>query len=218
MAVELGSDPWILILLMFLELLFIFLPALLAAKIEKKSLKEELKEMGLHKNEDPLLKNFAKVGTGLLIGAFFFLIGGYLIYFFKTVLVETLFGTEFVKAGEQGAIRTRAIQPNLIQILIIITLQVFLVGLCEETFFRGFILNKFKDKIKFPYAMLISSLCFAFYHVPPFIVPLKTIITYFGYYFTFGILLCLVFYFFDYSLLPCVTAHAFFNILLLVVS
>ncbi|MHA1148779.1 MAG: CPBP family intramembrane glutamic endopeptidase [Promethearchaeota archaeon] len=218
MAIELGADPWKLILIMLLELLFILLPAIIAGKIERRSFKEELKEMGLRKNDDSLIKNLIKIGMGLSIGTLLFVISGYIIYFFKILIVENLFGTEFVKEGERGAIHTRPIQPNVIQIIIIIILQVLLVGICEETFFRGFILNKFKYKIKQIYAVLISSISFTLYHIPPFLVPLRTIITYFGYFFTFGILLCIVFYLFDHSLIPCITAHAFFNILILLIS
>ena len=64
--------------------------------------------------------------------------------------------------------------------------------------------------------ILFSSLIFAFYHVPPFLVPLSTIFTFFGYYFTFGILLALVFMLFDFDLVPCIIAHSLFNILLLI--
>jgi membrane protease YdiL (CAAX protease family) len=214
MVIQLGADPWILILIMALELLFIFIPALIASRIEKQTFFEELRDMGFHKNEDSISKNVYKVLFGIGIGMLFFLIGGFIILFFKYV-VENLFGAEFVREGERGAISTSPIQPSLLQIIIIIILQVLLVGLCEEAFFRGFLLNKLESKLKMVYCIFISSLCFAFYHVPPFLVPFKTIITYFGYYFTFGILLSLVFWLFDSSLIPCIIAHSFFNILII---
>ncbi|MHA1292966.1 MAG: lysostaphin resistance A-like protein [Promethearchaeota archaeon] len=216
MTTNLGENPWILILLTFLELLLVLIPAFIAGKVEKKSFKEELNEMGFCKNTAPFIKNLHKIISGLLIGFIFFLIGGFIIIFFKYFIVENIFGASFVKEGEQGAIKTDPIQPTILQIIIIIILQVIIVGICEEAFFRGFIIKKCEKKMNLIYAVLFSSICFAFYHIPPFLVPLKTIITYFGYFFTFGILLALVYLYFDYSLIPCVVAHSFFNILILI--
>lgn len=214
MATNLGSDPWILIALIFLEVLFIIIPALIAMKIEKNTFKDQLNEMGFHKNEDPLPKNLIKISAGIGIGIVFFLIGGYIIYFFYSI-VQVSFGPDFVSSGTEGAISTAPVEPNIIQIIILVTLQVALVGVCEEAFFRGFLLKKIDKEWKIGYALLISSVIFAFYHVPPFIVPITTIITYFGYYFTFGVLLSLVYIYSDYSLIPGIIAHALYNILLM---
>ncbi|MFX1427840.1 MAG: CPBP family intramembrane glutamic endopeptidase, partial [Promethearchaeota archaeon] len=100
------------------------------------------------------------------------------------------------------------------QLAILIMLQIVLVGPCEEAFFRVFLINKFKEKVKITYSIIISSIFFTLYHVPPFIVPFTTVITFFGYFFTLGILLALIFVYFDFSLIPCSIAHSFFNILL----
>ncbi len=97
-----------------------------------------------------------------------------------------------------------------------IVLQLTIVGVCEEAFFRGFILKKIDKEWKVVYALLISSVIFTLYHVPPFIVPITTIVTYFGYYFTFGVLLSLVYIYSDYSLIPGIIAHAMYNILLMI--
>ena len=215
MIMNLGENPWILILLIFLELLLIIIPGLIAGKVEKTSFQRQLNEMGFRKNTDPFMKNLSKITSGIGLGFLFFLIGGYILFFFKYFLIENLFGTEFIRQGEKGAIITTPIQLSLIQIIILIILYITIIGICEEAFFRGFIIKKCEKKIHLLYSVIISSICFAFYHVPPFLVPLKTIITYFGYYFTFGILLALVFIYFDYSLIPCSIAHSFFNILIL---
>jgi len=215
MATNLGADPWILISLIFLEILFIVIPALIAMKIEKNSFKHQLSEMGFHRNDDPLPKNLLKILMGIGIGFIFFFIGGYIITFFWSI-VQFSFGSDFVSSGAEGSISAAPIDPNIIQVIILIILQVAIVGVCEEAFFRGFILNKIDKEWKVAYALLISSVVFAFYHVPPFIVPITTIITYFGYYFTFGVLLSLVYIYSDYSLIPGIIAHALFNILLLI--
>ncbi len=208
---QLGENPWVLIGLTFLELLFIIVPVVISSKIEKKTIKQLLSEMGFQKNEE----KFIKIIAGLSIGVLFFFLGDFLIIFFRDVVVENLFGTKFIEEGQQGVISTTPIQPNLIQLSILILLQIGIVGPCEEAFFRGFIIKKFKVKIKLGYSIIISSIFFTFYHVPPFLVPLATIITFFGYYFIFGVLLALIFVYFNYSLIPPVVAHLIFNIFLL---
>ncbi|MFX1600330.1 MAG: lysostaphin resistance A-like protein [Promethearchaeota archaeon] len=112
---------------------------------------------------------------------------------------------------------TAPIQPTFIQLIILTTLQIIVVGPCEEAFFRGFLIKKFKIKLKLFYSIVISSTIFTLYHVPPFLVPVSTIITFFGYYFTFGLLLALIFVYFNYSIIPCSIAHSCFNVLLMVI-
>jgi hypothetical protein len=46
MPIQLGENFWILVILMSLELFLIIFPVLISAKLEKKSLKEEFKEIG----------------------------------------------------------------------------------------------------------------------------------------------------------------------------
>ncbi|MFX1337817.1 MAG: lysostaphin resistance A-like protein [Promethearchaeota archaeon] len=216
MAIELGANPWILISIMLFELFFIIIPALIASKVEKTSIKDEIVYMGFQKTEDTKQKNILKIVIGISLGFTFFLISGYIIFFFKNILIENLFGPEFIKSGEKGAIKTSPFNPNIFQLIIIISLHFILVGICEEAFFRGFIIKKCERKMKKGSAILLSSVCFGFYHTPPFLVPITTIITYFGYYFTFGILLAIMFKIFHNSLIPCIIAHGMFNTLILI--
>jgi len=216
MVIKLGANPWILIGLMFLELLFILIPALIASKVENTSIKDEIIFMGFQKNEDSIQKNIIKILVGVSLGFIFFLIGGYVIFFFKNIVVENLFGSRFVKKAEERSISTTPIEPNPLQIIIIITLHIVLVGICEEAFFRGFMIKKCEKKVKKGFAILLSSVCFALYHTPPFLVPITTIITYFGYYFTFGVLLSIIFKIFNNSLIPCAIAHGLFNALIII--
>jgi len=211
MAIQLGENPWILIGLIFLEILFIIIPAYISSKIEKKSFKILIFEMGFQKNEDILVKIIA----GLSIGVMFFFFGNFILIFFQYIIIENLLGEKLIAEGQEGVINTLPIQPDLIQIIILVILQIIIIGPCEEAFFRGFIIKKLNIKVKVIYSAMISSIFFSLYHVPPFLVPLTTIITYFGYYFVFGILLASIFIFFDYSLIPCSISHSFLNILLL---
>ena len=213
MTMQLGEKPWILIGLIFLEILFVIIPAYISSKIEKKSFKKLLFEMGFQKNDDILIKIIA----GLSIGVIFFSFGNFILIFFRHIVIENLFGTKFIAEGQEGVISTLPIQPNMGQIIILVILQIIIIGPCEEAFFRGFIIKKLNVKMKIAYSVIISSIFFSLYHVPPFLVPLTTTITYFGYYFAFGVLLASIFIFFEYSLIPCSISHSCLNVLLLLV-
>lgn len=213
MVVQLGQNSWILIGLMSLEILLILVPLFLSSKIEKKDIQTILCDMGFEKNRDFTLKIVAGVSLGILL----FFSGDLIIILVKNLIIENLLGTEFIVQGQEGVITTTPVQPNLTQLIIIIILQIFIVGPCEEAFFRGFFMKKFQDRTKAIYLILISSTLFAFYHVPPFLVPLNTVVTFFGYYFIIGFILTLIFYFFKYSLIPVSVAHSCFNILILLI-
>ena len=213
MAIQLGENPWVLIGLIFLELLFIIIPALISSKLEKKPFQEIIKDMGFQKND----YLFIKVISGLSLGILFFFFGNYLIIFFRDFITRNLFGSDFVELGREGAISTEPIHPNLIQLVILVILNLIIIGPCEEAFFRGFLVKKLETKLKLTYSIVISSIFFTFYHVPPFLVPITTITTFFGYYFTFGLILSLIFVYFEYSLIPCSIAHSCFNILILLI-
>jgi len=212
MPVQLGENSWILIGIMFLEVLLIILPALIFSRLKKRSFTDELREMGFQRNEDILIKIISGLGFGIL----FFFIGNYIIIFFRDLIIRNIFGADFVEHAQEGAISTTPIQPNLIQLVIIILLQIVLIGPCEEAFFRGVLIKKFNIKLKPIYSAIISSTFFTFFHVPPFLVPISTILTYFGYYFTLGLLLSFIFIYFNYSIIPCSIAHSCFNVLLMV--
>lgn len=211
MSIQLGENSWILIGMMFLELILILLPALIFSRLKNQSFTAVIKDMGFQKNEDLLIKIISGLGFGIL----FFFLSNYVIVFFRDIIISNLFGDEFVEYAQEGAISTAPIQPNFIQLIFIIVLQIIIIGPCEEAFFRGFLIKRCNIKLKLIYSIIISSTLFAFYHVPPFLVPHTTIVTYFGYYFTFGLLLSFIFIYFNNSIVPCSIAHSLFNILLM---
>jgi len=213
MAIELGKNPWLLIGLTILEILFVLLPAYSFSKIKKISIKDAIREMGFQKNDDLFIKTIAGISFGIL----FYFLGGYLVIFFRNIITRSIFGSEFIIQAEEGAINTDPATPSFIQIIFLIVLQILIVGPCEEAFFRGFLIKNIAKKIKLIYSILISSCLFTFFHIPPLLVPLSTIITYFGYYFSLGLLLSLLFVYFNNSLIPCSIAHSCFNILILIV-
>jgi membrane protease YdiL (CAAX protease family) len=216
MAINLGIDPNILILMSFAEILFVLVPSLIAAKIKKTPFIVEVKELGFNV-KNPKCKNIiVKIFAGTLIGIFFFFISDLLLTFYMRFIIQNLFGAQFIEDGIGNAIYTQPVNPNFIQLTLLIAIQIIIIGPCEEAFFRGFVINKSKYKVKLIYSIIFSSFLFTIYHVPPFLVPLTTIITFFGYYFTFGIFLSLVFVAFKGSLLPSSIAHSSLNILLLI--
>ncbi len=215
MAIDLGKDTILLISLTFLEILLILIPTLIASKVEKKPLLDELKEIGFQRKPTTLRKMILKVVSGFLIGTIFFFISGYIISFFVNTIVLLLFGAQFVEDGINNAISTTPINPTIIEVIILVAIQVVIIAPCEEGFFRGFIIKKSNKKMKLLYSLIFSSFIFTIYHVPPFLVPLSTIVTFFGYYFSFGIFLSLTFILFKNSLLPGSIAHFTLNILIL---
>ncbi|MHA2287741.1 MAG: CPBP family intramembrane glutamic endopeptidase [Promethearchaeota archaeon] len=215
MAIDLGKDPILLISLSILEILLILIPTLIASKVEKKPFLEELKEIGFQTKPTSLRKMIVKLICGFLIGTIFFFISGYLISFFVNIIVLILFGAQFVEEGINNAITTTPLNPNIIEVILLIAVQAIIIAPSEEGFFRGFIIKKSNKKMKLLYSVILSSFLFSIYHVPPFLVPLSTIVTFFGYYFSFGIFLSLTFILFKFSLLPSSIAHFTLNILLL---
>ncbi len=215
MSINLGQEPLLLILLIFLELLFVFIPAYITKFPDNSTLKEELLAMGFTKSQSPPLMQTIKFLSGVCIGFGFLIISDYLLFFLKTFITENIFGTEFLQQAEEGAINTSPVEPNIIEQLIITILFMLIVAPSEEAFFRGFIAKRFYQDSHNLLALLVSSTFFAIYHVPPFIVPIQTIITFFGYYFFFGFILAIIFKISKYSLIPVVVAHATFNFLLI---
>ncbi len=216
MSINLGANPIILIFFMSLEILLLIIPSLIAAYVEKKSFKQELVDMGFDISNLNIKRVLYLIFQGFLIGVFFYFIGGWIFVFFVDFIVKNVLDPVFVENAINNAINVEPQNPQSIELIIIIVLQVFIIGPCEEGFFRGFILKKINMKLNYPLALIISSLCFTIYHVPPILVPISTIITFFGYYFTFGMLFGVLYRINNESLLPNMIAHSLFNILVLI--
>ena len=216
MSINLGATPLILIFFITLEILLIIIPNLIASYIEKKSFKEELVDMGFSLSNYNIKRILLLISQGILIGVIFYFIGGWIFIFFVDIVIKNVLGTVFVENAINNTINVEPINPQIIELVIIIVLQVLIVGPCEEGFFRGFIFKKIKNKSKYYIALIISALCFTLYHIPPILVPFSTMITFFGYYFTFGLLFGVLYRINKESLLPNLVAHSLFNILVII--
>ena len=198
-----------------LEILFILIPILLSSRISKTTIKHELHQIGLKINFSNTKIKLVKISLGIIIGLGLVILSIFILYLSRDIVVAFFFTEEFINEGTENAINTQLINPNFLQIIIFVIIQFLIIGPCEESFFRGFIIVKLKGKIRFSYTIILSSLLFTLFHVPPFIVPISTIISYFIYYFTIGIILSLVFRYSNFSLLPGSVAHSVFNFIII---
>ncbi|MFX1259884.1 MAG: hypothetical protein ACFFAN_18700, partial [Promethearchaeota archaeon] len=80
MPIQLGENFWILVILMSLELLLIIIPVFFSAKLEKKSLKEEFKEIGFFREAKNTYRTCLKIILGIDIGIFLYLFSGFLLF------------------------------------------------------------------------------------------------------------------------------------------
>jgi membrane protease YdiL (CAAX protease family) len=210
-----GSNNLLLILIAFLELLLLAIPITFIYFLKKEPLSYQLKSMGFDHSRYNLKRVLICIFEGILIGSLFLLIANWLIYS-SEIIVSYIFGDAFIQDAINNAINVEPTRPNPLELTIIVLLQFLIVGPCEEGFFRGFLFKKLRNKLNFILSLLLSSAIFAFYHVPPFIVPLSTITFYFGYFFALGILLTLLYSLNKGLLLPCIITHSIFNMIVLI--
>ena len=89
MPIQLGENFWILVILMSLELFLIIFPVLISAKLEKKSLKEEFKEIGFFREAKSTYMTCLKIILGIDIGIFLYLFSGFLMFVYRNILIES---------------------------------------------------------------------------------------------------------------------------------
>lgn len=217
LALNLAENIVFLVIITLLEVFLIFIPALISAKIENKSIIEEIKEMGFQGIQKRPMEFIINSFLGLLIGFLLYLLNTFILIPLSQVIIINTLGIDFFENAVNNTINTQPYNPSLIELLILILLQIIIVGPCEEGFFRGFLITKTQNRMKLFYSMLVSSLIFTIYHIPPFLVPITTIITFFGYFFFTGLILASTFIVFKNSIIPCSIAHSFFNILIILI-
>ena len=210
-----GSNNLILILITFLELLLLVIPIIFVYIFKKQSLFSQLKSIGFDRSKYNSKRVLICIFEGTLIAILFSLIASWLIYS-SIIVVSYIFGDAFVQNAINNAIYVEPTRATPVELTIFVILQFMIVAPCEEGFFRGFLFKKLNNKLNFSVSLLLSSTIFAFYHIPPCIVPFSTITFYFGYFFTFGILLSLLYSLNRGLLLPCIIAHAIFNTIVLI--
>ena len=210
-----GSNNLILIFITFLELLLLAIPIIFFYFFKKQSPFSQLKSMGFDRSQYNFKRVLICIFEGTFIAILFCLLASWLIYS-SIIVVSYVFGDAFVQNAINNTINVEPTRATPLELTVFVMLQFLIVAPCEEGFFRGFLFKKLKNKLNFVFSLLLSSTIFAFYHIPPFIVPVSTITFYFGYFFTFGILLTFLYSLNRGLLLPCIIAHAIFNTIVLI--
>ncbi|MHA1512354.1 MAG: lysostaphin resistance A-like protein, partial [Promethearchaeota archaeon] len=204
------------------ELIFIAIP-MIVFKLQKKDLKYEFRHR-IVPNE-MLNRNFwfrlADIIMGIFIGVFFYYFGGLLATTIRKVIIQIM-GEDFYNTASEGSVNTTPPPPPpdpfIIWALIIVGVIVIFVtvAFAEEFCFRGVLLKEFNHKNKV-FGVILSSILFMLFHVMPGIVLWSTFMTFWLYYFAFGVLLSLITIFQKGDLIVSIVAHGTFNSIIWIV-
>ncbi|WP_457557637.1 CPBP family intramembrane glutamic endopeptidase [Candidatus Harpocratesius sp.] len=219
MGLDLAQNVFSFFIFCIIELLFILIP-MLVFKFQKKDLKYEFRHRiipneRLHRSWK---LRVADILSGVTLGVLFYYIGSFMAKTIRKIIIQ-LKGEDFYHTATSGAVNTTPPPPppNPLLIWAIIVVGVVLmyitVALSEEFCYRGVILKEIGHKSKF-WALILSSAIFMIYHVFPGIVPWATFLTFWSYYFIFGLLLGGVTLFQKGDLIISIIAHGTFNSIL----
>ncbi len=203
------------LLLSCLEFLFLIGPAIYYKIVRKEQLKRSI-ILRSFPQQRSILSRIGDVAIGISAGVFLsFLARGLLLA--SVLSIVNIFGEDFYNTASSGSIDVIPQTLSVGEIVITILINFFVIGICEEYFFRGVLFVELKKIIK-NWSYAINGLVFALYHVFPGIVPYQTTVTYFIYYFVIGILLCILSNANNNDLLLNFIAHGVFNSLPLIFS
>jgi len=223
MGLDVASSAGAFFLFSTVELIFFVVIPMIVFKIQKKDLKYEFRhriipnEM-LHRNG---WLRLADIIFGILFGVFFYFFGGLLSSTIRKVIIYIM-GQEFFETASAGSVNTTPPPPPpdplIIWMLIIVGVIVIFVtvAFAEEFCFRGVLMKEFNHKNKI-LGVVLSSALFMLFHVFPGIVPWATFLTFWLYYFAFGVLLSLVTLFQKGDLIVSIIAHGTFNSIIWIV-
>ncbi|MHA1473774.1 MAG: lysostaphin resistance A-like protein [Promethearchaeota archaeon] len=216
MGLDVASSAGAFFLFSAAELIFIAIP-MIVFKLQKKDLKYEFRHRIIP--NEMLNRNFwfrlADIIMGIFIGVSFYYFGGLLANTIRKVIIQIM-GQDFYNTAAEGSVNTTPPPPPpdplIIWTLIIIgVIVIFItVAFAEEFCFRGVLLKEFNHKNKV-FGVILSSFLFMLFHVMPGIVPWSTFLTFWLYYFSFGVLLSLVTIFQKGDLIVSIIAHGTFN-------
>lgn len=214
MGLDLASSSGNFFLTTLLELLFILIP-LIVFKLQKKSLKEELRVriIPIHR---PFWQRILDIGIGFGIGYLFVYLGGFMATIIRQITIQ-IFGTAFYGQAVEGSVNTTPPSMEIWEVIISFVLMFGVVAFSEEFCFRGVLFKEFGKKSPL-LGLILSSGLFMIYHVFPGIVPIQTFVTFWLYYFIFGIILGLLTWIQKGDLLMAIVAHGTFNSLLFAIQ
>jgi len=222
MGLDVASSAGAFFLFSAAELIFIAIP-MIVFKIQKKDLKYEFRHRII---PDEMLHRkgwlrLADIIFGILFGVFFYFFGGLLSSTIRKVII-LIMGEDFYNTASEGSVNTTPPPPPpdplIIWTLIIVGVIVIfvIVAFAEEFCFRGVLLKEFNHKNKV-FGVILSSFLFMLFHLMPGIVPWSTFLTFWLYYFSFGVLLSLITIFQKGDLIVAIFAHGTFNSIIWIV-
>jgi len=223
MGLDVASSAGVFFLFSAAELIFFVGIPLIVFRLQKKDLKYEFRHR-IIPNE--MLHRIgwlrlADIIFGILFGVFFYFFGGLLSSTIRKVIIQIM-GQEFYETASAGSVNTTPPPPPpdplIIWTLIIVGVIVIFVtvAFAEEFCFRGVLLKEFNHKNKV-FGVILSSFLFMLFHVMPGIVPWSTFMTFWLYYFTFGVMLSLITIFQKGDLIVAIFAHGAFNSLIWII-
>lgn len=105
------------------------------------------------------------------------------------------------------------VPANLEMLLITIFIQIIIVGIIEESFFRGYLFQRIEDTSDRTKAIILSSMLFGIFHFPKYVMfDLTNALEVVLYSFLAGMILCILFWKTE-SLYAPIGAHGLHNIL-----
>jgi membrane protease YdiL (CAAX protease family) len=214
MGFDLASTSRIFFLSSMLEFVFILIP-LIVFKLQKKNLKEEFRTR-IIPIPRPFKRRMLDIGIGLGIGYLFVYLGGFLAIFIRQITIQ-IFGSDFYGQAVAGSVNTTPPSMEVWEVIITFIIMFGVVGFSEEFCFRGILFKEFSKKSPI-LGLLLSSGLFMIYHVFPGVVPIQTFVTFWLYYFTFGIILGILTWIQKGDLLTAIIAHGTFNSLLFAIQ
>ncbi len=224
MAVDLAQNPGMYIAVIFLELIFLAIVIVIIwgkVRVEAiPSFHEGFREYGMRFPESDRMGSdeIKKVGVEVVIGSIMgvgMLFVAEIMAFAGYEITKALFGEEFYEQASAGSVNTSPPSLEHIQVVLVVILMFLVVASCEELFFRGMLISEIRGPLWIK--VILSTVIFSIYHVPPFIVPWQTTTTFLLYYFSLGIVLALLFRWRGNLIAPIV-AHGLFNAIHIVIA
>lgn len=214
MTLDLARSSIMFFLVSLLELIFIAIP-LIVFKFQKKDLKYEFRFRIIPESRS-VKRRLLDIVMGLLLGVGFLFVGSYVAFFIRQLVIYFM-GESFYSSASAGSVNTSPPSLQVWELVLSVAVMYCLVGLSEEYCFRG-VLFKEMGKKSALLGWVGSSLLFSLYHVFPGIVPFSTFLTFWFYYFLFGILLAAITYVQKGDLITAIIAHGTFNSILWILS
>ncbi|MHA1753741.1 MAG: lysostaphin resistance A-like protein [Candidatus Helarchaeota archaeon] len=137
------------------------------------------------------------------------IIAPYIIYL-SEILFLIVFGEELLQQAQENLNEFITIIQNPLDVFLIIIMCFFVIALSEELFFRGFLQDSIKSSKK--WRTILSAIFFSLYHLITSF-NLYSVIYMFGYYFIWGIILSLEFYFCRKQLIFPILTHGLFDLI-----